>query len=55
VSGDGSVYGDRFAGRRVDEKELFFDADSGVAGHGKKIDPARRISQRRAGSGRWSF
>ena len=34
VAGHRLVHGDRFAGRRVDEKELFLNAKSGMAGHG---------------------
>ena len=44
VVGHGFVHGDRFTGRRVGEKKLFFDAKSGMVGHGENIDPARRRS-----------
>ena len=36
VGGHSLVHGDRFAGRRVGEKELFLDAKGGMAGHGLK-------------------
>jgi probable F420-dependent oxidoreductase len=37
VAGHRLVHGDRFAGRRVDEKELFLNAKSGMAGHGEAL------------------
>jgi hypothetical protein len=35
--GHGFVHGDRFTGRRVGEKKLFFDAKSGMVGHGETL------------------
>ncbi|MDT5209709.1 MAG: hypothetical protein QOF67_2124, partial [Mycobacterium sp.] len=37
AGGHGLVHGDRFTGRRVGEKKLFFDAKGGMAGHGESL------------------